>query len=206
MLAATQQPVAFVGDTPRAAMLLKPPRLRILAEARQPASATTIAAVLGLSRQAVNYHVRALARAGFLRRAGRRRKRGLVEQRYIVSARAFLIAPDALGPLSPDEPKSADTFSAAYVMSLAAIVQREVGQAWRVAEAQGKRVPVFALDSEIGFATAAKRAQFAEALANAVAKVIAEHSAPAKSPAGKPTARPYRLALACYPIPAGPAP
>lgn len=201
MLAATQDPVAFVGDTPRAATLLKPLRLRILAEAREPASATTIAAALGLSRQAVNYHVRELARAGFLRRAGRMRKRGLTEQRYIVSARAFVLAPEMLGPFRPEASQSQDKFSAAYVMSLAGVVQREVGQAWRAAQAQGKRVPVFALDSELGFETAAQRAQFAEALASAVAKVVAQHSSPAKSPSGKTVRRPYRLALACYPIP-----
>ena len=206
MAAATQPPVAFVGDTPHAATLLKPLRLRILAEARQPVSATTIAAALGLSRQSVNYHVHALAHAGFLRRAGRLRKRGLVEQRYIISARAFVLAPAVLGPLSPETPKSADKLSAAYLMSLAGIVQREVGQAWREAQAQSKRVPVFALDREIAFESAAQRAHFAEALAGAVARIIAQHSSPAKLPSGKPVSRPYRLALACYPIPPGTAP
>jgi DNA-binding transcriptional ArsR family regulator len=192
MTAALPSPVSLVGDAPRAAALLKPLRLRILAEARQPASATTIAAALGRSRQAVNYHVRALARAGFLHRAGRRRKRGLVEQRYIVSARAFVLAPDVLGPLSPEPVGEADKFSAAYLMALSGLVQKEVGRVWK--DARGKTVPVLAMDSAVRFESATQRAAFAEALTKAVTRVVAEHTSPTAG-------RRYRLVLGCYPIP-----
>lgn len=192
MSATPPSPVSVVGDAPRAAALLKPLRLRILAEARQPASATTIAAALGLSRQGVNYHVRALARAGFLHRAGRQRKRGLVEQKYIVSAVAFVLAPDVLGPLSPEPLGEANKFSAAYLMTLFGLVQKEVGRAWK--DARGKTVPVLAMDSEIRFDSATQRAAFAEALTRAVTRVIAEHTSPTAG-------RRYRLALGCYPIP-----
>ena len=185
--------VSLVGDTPRAAALLKPLRLRILAEARQPASSTTIAAALGLSRQAVNYHVRALARAGFLNRAGRQRKRGLVEQKYIVSARAYVLAPDVLGPLSPEPANEPDKLSAAYLLTLSGLVQKEVGRAWK--DARGKALPILAVDSEIRFESAAQRAAFAAALTQAVTHVIAEHSSPSAG-------RRYRLVLGCYPIPA----
>jgi DNA-binding transcriptional ArsR family regulator len=193
--------VAVVADAPRAASLLKPLRLRILSEARHPASATAIAAALGRSRQSVNYHVRALARAGFLRRAGRVRRRGMVEQRYLVSARAFVLAPDLLGPLSPGTSRNADKLSAAYLMSLAGTMQQEVGQVWRDAQARGKRVPVLALESEIAFETVTQRAQFAEALTAALAKVIAQHSSPSTAMSGKAPGRRYRLALGCYPLP-----
>jgi biotin operon repressor len=190
-----------VADLGKAAVALKPLRVRILAAARQPASAATIAATLGLSRQAVNYHVRALARAGFLRRAGRARKRGLVEQRYVVSARAFLVAPDALGALDAPSDR-VDRFSIAYVLTLAARIQQEAVRAWRGARQQGTRVPVLALDSEIRFESPQQRAAFAAALSEAVTRVIAEHSAPPPLTATRDAAasRRYRLALACYPL------
>lgn len=202
MPAAGQDAVSLVGDAPRAVTLLKPLRLRILAEAKTPASATRIAAALGLSRQVVNYHVRTLARAGFLRRAGRRRKRGLVEQKYVVRARAFLLAPDVLGPLSPNTAEAPDQLTAAYLMTLGARIQQEAGRAWRAAEAQGKRVPVLTMDSEIRFESAGQRARFAHALTSAVTHVIAHHTSPADAQDGKRRARKYRFALACYPIPA----
>ena len=195
MAVAAPSPVSLVGDAPRAATLLKPLRLRILAAAREPASATSIAATLGLSRQAVNYHVRALARAGFLHRAGRQRKRGLIEQKYIVSARAFVLAPEVLGPLSPEPAEDPDKFSAAYLMTLSGVIQKEVGRAWK--DARGKTVPVLALDSEIRFESAAQRAAFAEALTKAITRIVAEHTSPAAG-------RRYRLALGCYPIPSSP--
>jgi hypothetical protein len=189
-----------VADLGKAAVALKPLRVRILAAARTPASAATIAGALGLSRQAVNYHVRALARAGFLRRAGRVRKRGLVEQRYVVSARAFLVAPDVLGGVEPPA-ADVDRFSVAYVLTLAARIQHEAARAWRGAAQQGKRVPVLALDSELRFESPRQRAAFASALSEAVTRVIADHSSPTNHPSGGDApGRAYRLALACYPL------
>lgn len=197
---AVPEPVAVVGDRPGAASLLKPLRQRILAAARQPASATAIAATLGLSRQAVNYHVRQLARAGLLRRAGRQRKRGLVEQKYLVSARAFVLAPELLGPLYDAALPAGDKLTAAYVMSMASLVQREIGRAWHEAQAAGRSLPVLALDSEITFPTAAARAAFAAALTAAITRVVADHgTTPPRS--AEQRARRYRLTLSCYPIP-----
>jgi len=189
-------PVAVVADTPRAGLLLKPLRLQILAEAREPQSAAAIAARLGLPRQKVNYHVRELARAGFLRRAGRRQKRGLTEQKYVVTAQAFLLGGGVLGPMSADTAGSGDKMTAAYLMVLAAQMQREASGAWREAHAAGKRLPVLSLDAEVHFATSAARARFAQALTDSITKAVAEHATP-----GRGAARPYRLVLGCYPIP-----
>ena len=89
-------------DSPRrASALLNPMRLRLVRMAQEPVSATELARRLGLPRQRVNYHVRELARAGFLRPAGRRRKRNLVEQRYVATARSYVLSPEILGPSRP---------------------------------------------------------------------------------------------------------
>lgn len=190
-------PVALVADAPRAGLLLKPLRLKILAEAREPASAATIADRLGLPRQKVNYHVRQLARGGFLKRAGRLRKRGLVEQRYVVTAKAFLLGPGVLGPMSADVAAADDTdkTTAAYLMVLGARMQREAGGAWRQAQAAGARLPVLSLDAEVSFPNTEARARFARALTDAVTRLVAEHASP------RGAAHPYRLVLGCYPIP-----
>src|SRR5690348_14583868 len=82
--------IETVRDGRRAAILVQHPlRSQILNIARAPMSPSAIAAELGESRQKVNYHVRQLRRAGFLRVAGRHRKRGLVEQRVVASAGAL---------------------------------------------------------------------------------------------------------------------
>jgi biotin operon repressor len=193
-------PFAVVAEAARAGQLLKPLRLKILAEAREPQSAAAIAARLGLPRQKVNYHVRELARAGFLRRAGRQRKRGLTEQKYIVTARAFLLGSGVLGPMGADSAPSGDKMTAAYLLMLAAQMQREAGSAWRDAHAAGKRLPVMSMDAEVHFATTEERARFAQALTRAVTRVVAEHTVPSRA-ASSGTAPPYRLVLGCYPIP-----
>jgi biotin operon repressor len=192
--------VSVVAEVRRAAAALKPVRVRILAAAREPVSSTSLAATLGMSRQAVNYHVQALAKAGFLRRAGRQRKRGLIEQKYVVSARAFVLAPDVLGPLDAGAAELGDRSSVAYLVMLAARMQREATTVWHAAQEQGKRVPVMTIDSEIGFDSPAARAAFAQALTDAITRVIAEHTTPATSTRGAKTGRRYRLALGCYPI------
>jgi biotin operon repressor len=189
-----------VADLAQASVALKPLRVRILNAAREPASATTIAAALGLSRQAVNYHVRALANAGFLRRAGRQRKRGLVEQRYVCSARAFLVTPDVLGPLDAGPRETADRNSVAYLLTLAARMQQEAASSWQRATKGGKTIPLLAIDSEFRFQSAQQRSRFAEALGAALTRVIAEHTVPVSDPGGDARGRRYRLALGCYPL------
>jgi hypothetical protein len=177
---------------------LKPLRREILAQARTPVSAAGIAAAMGRPRQVVNYHVRELARAGFLRKAGRARKRGLTEQRYVISAQAFVLAPDVLGALDASaSPASADKASAAYLLMLATRLQKELSESWRRADAAGAALPLLSLDTEFGFATAADRARFANALAHAITAVVAQHTTPADQSDPR-----YRLVLGCYPTPA----
>ena len=82
----------------RAGALLHPLRQRLLSLSREPASASELARRLGLPRQRVNYHVRKLEAAGFLRPAGRARKGNMIEQKYVATARAYVLSP---GPPRP---------------------------------------------------------------------------------------------------------
>ncbi|MGH3923523.1 MAG: winged helix-turn-helix domain-containing protein, partial [Pseudonocardiaceae bacterium] len=52
--------VAVIEDPAAAEVSLDPVRARLLAELAEPGSATMLAARLGLPRQKVNYHLRAL--------------------------------------------------------------------------------------------------------------------------------------------------
>jgi hypothetical protein len=189
-------PVGVIREAPKAGALLKPLRREILSRARAPISAAGIAAAMKRPRQLINYHVRELARAGFLKRAGRARKRGLVEQRYVMSARAFVLAPEVLGDLDATAAKTAtDTASASYLLMLATRLQKELSESWRKAESEGTALPLLSLDTEFGFATAADRSRFADALTQAVTRVVAEHTtSPAQACDGR-----FRLVLGCYP-------
>src|SRR5262249_312734 len=126
--------IEVVSDRARAVHLLDPLRAEILRLARDPVSASELAPRLGLSRQRVNYHVRRLAADGLLRRAGRRRRRNLFEQRYAASSLAYLLSPDLLGPLCADWRRIADSSSADYLLALMAQVQADAS---RVGEKTG---------------------------------------------------------------------
>ena len=104
---------------------------RLLALAREPASSSELARRLGLPRQRVNYHVRALEAAGLPRAAGRAPAGNMIEHRYVATARAYVLSPELLGPLGADWRDIADTASADYLLALADQVRSDVGRAAR---------------------------------------------------------------------------
>ena len=190
-----------VTDGGRAAVLIQHPlRRRVLAEAAEPVSATELARRLGLTRQGVNYHVRQLAKAGFLKPAGRRMRRNLVERQYVATARSYVLAPQLLGPVAAGV--QTDAFSATYLLGLTSLAQQELTEVWEAASAAGVRVLTMSLMSEVRFANATQRAEFAQALTEAVTEVVARHTNPYRTPSGEAgEGRPYRMVLGCYPIP-----
>lgn len=190
--------IECVDDPRKASALLDPLRLRILKQLSLPASATDVAGRLGLPRQKVNYHARKLAEAGFLQSAGRRRKRNMTEQRWVATARSYLLSPEVVAPVRPDLQRIADKGSAAYLLAAAARIQSEVGVVLGEAEAAGQRVATLTLDAEIGFTGPEQRAAFTRALEEAVAGVLREHTVATEERG----ARPFRLTLACHPMPA----
>ena len=183
------------------ALVEHPLRLAILRAAAEPRSASEIAAGLGLPRQRVNYHIGRLRRAGFLIPAERRRRRGLYEQRYRASATAYVVAPEALGPVGAQADRVEDRLSAEYLVALAAQVQGELGQV--LADAAGKRVATLSISTEIRFSGPGQRARFARALRRAIAHVVGRYAGPSSTAGGEPAAgRLFRLVVGCYPPPA----
>ena len=197
---ATSQDLQCVTDRARAAEILHPLRLEILRLAGEPVSASELAPRLKLSRQRVNYHVRRLARSGFLRRAGQRRRRNMIEQRYVASARAFLLSPDLLGAVGADWRRVGDTASAEYLLALGCQMESDLIRVWREAPATGKPASTQALKSQFRFESAQQRERFTRALEEAVVQVVTEHTSPnLRSDGTAAPGRPYRLVIGCYP-------
>ena len=197
---ATSEDLLCITDRTGAAEILHPLRLEILRLAAEPVSASELAPRLNLSRQRVNYHVRRLARGGFLRRAGQRRRRNMIEQRYVVSARAFLLSPDLLGAVGADWRRVEDAASAGYLLALGCQMESDLIRVWRQAQTSGKPAPTQSLKSQFRFETAQQREKFVRALEEAVVRVVNEHTSANLRPDGKPApGRPYRLVLGCYP-------
>lgn len=164
----------MISDPAAAVVALDPVRARLLAELHEPASAATLAVRVGLSRQKVNYHLRQLESHGLVEVARTRAWGGLTERLLVATAAGYVVAPEPLGT-QRSTTRDGDRLSATYLIALAARVVREVGALARRATRANRAVPVFALDTDIRFATPADRAAFAEELATAVSGLTAKY-------------------------------
>ena len=186
-----------------ATLVAHPLRPRILASARDPISASELARQLGQPRQRVNYHVRQLAAAGLLQRAGQQRKRNMVEQQYVASADSYVLSPELLGDAAAQSGSSNDNASAAQLLAMCARAQSEVADVMASASAAGLRVRTMSLQSEVRFGTAEQRAEFTRELARAVSQVIAEYALPHSENDPITGGSPFRVVVGCYPVPSG---
>src|SRR6185312_1510418 len=119
--------VDVIADPAAATVALDPVRSRLLAELATPASAASLAARLGIARQKINYHLRALEAHGLVQVADTRMWGGLTERRLVATAASYVVSPAALGPAAADPARERDRLSASYLVALAARAVREVG-------------------------------------------------------------------------------
>lgn len=186
--------VAVIEDPAAAEASLDPIRATLLAALAEPGSATTLAARVGLPRQKVNYHLRALEKHGLVELVEERRKGNMTERILRATASSYVISPAALASVAPDPARSPDRLSARWLLALAARLVKDVGSLITGADKAKKRVATFAIEGEIRFANAADRAAFAEDLATAVsALVVKYHDETAEG------GRDHRLIVAVHP-------
>ena len=193
--------VDVIDDPAAATAALDPIKARLLAELVEPASAASLAGRVGLGRQKVNYHLRALETHQLIRVAGERRWGGLTERLYEATAASYVISPGALGPVASDPRRTADRLSASWLVALAARIVREVGDLWRRARAADKHLATLSIDTEVHFRSPVERAAFTSELTAAVAALVARYHDPSA-----PGARAHRLIVAAYPRPTEPEP
>jgi DNA-binding transcriptional ArsR family regulator len=188
--------VHVIADPAAAAAALDPVRSRLLAELSEPASAAALASRLGIPRQKINYHLRALESHGLVRVAETRRWGGLTERRMVATASSYVVSPDALGPVANDPNRGADRLSAGYLISLAARVVREVHDLVGRSAKSDKRLATLSIDAEVRFRSASERAAFAAELSASVAALVSKYH-----DAAAPGGRPHRLVVLAHPLP-----
>ena len=185
-------------DALRAA--LPPLRRQLLDRLREPASAVVVAGELGLPRQRVNYHLRALEAAGFLELVEERPRRGCVERVLRTSARAFIVDPQVIAP--PPVASSAkrsvarqDRFAADTLVQAASTVVRDVSRMHGLAGAQGARLLTCAIETEVRLASPADFSRLSATLAALVARAVADVGVAEGG-------RSYRVVVGAHPTPA----
>jgi DNA-binding transcriptional ArsR family regulator len=184
-----------VIDDPRTAEVsLHPIRSRLLAELAEGGSASGVAAKLGLTRQKANYHLRELESHGLVELVEERRKRNTTERVLRATAGSYVISPAALAAVAPDPDRAPDQLSAQWLLALAGRMVQELGVLITRSRAAKQPLASFGIDTEIAFASARERAEFAAELSQQIDRLVATYHA--GSAAG---ARRHRLILALHP-------
>ncbi|MDN5796387.1 MAG: helix-turn-helix domain-containing protein [Intrasporangium sp.] len=184
--------VRVLTDAAAVEVALDPTRVAILDALAEPGSATTVAAVVGLTRQKVNYHLKALEAHGLVEPVETRAWGGIRERFLRRSARHLVVSPEVLQRSAIDPDAVADRLSAAYLIAVNARTVSEVG-AITMAAASGIRMPTLTVDTVIGFDSPEDRAAFAADLQAAVAALVSRYH--------DDQGRPHRLTISSYPQP-----
>ena len=191
------EPIAdleVIDDPAAAVVALDPIRTRLLSELAEPGSAASLASRVGLARQKVNYHLRALEAHGLVRPVEERRWGGIIERRVVATAASYVVSPAAMGRAASDPDRSSDRLSARYLIALAARVVREVGQLIRGSKEQSKHLATLAIDTEVRFRSPAERAVFTAELTEAITRLVARYHDEAAA-----DGRAHRLVLMSHP-------
>lgn len=181
-----------LADAAAVEVALDPIRTSILDALTEPGSAATVAAAVGLTRQKVNYHLKALEAHGLVELAEERSWGGITERLVRRSARHLVVSPNVLQSTTIDPNQIADRLSAAYLIAVNARSVSEVGSIASVA-ATTTRVPTLTIDTVIGFSSSDDRAAFAAELQSAVTALAAKYH--------HDDGRPHRLTVSSYPRP-----
>ena len=182
--------VELLEEPDRVRTALSPARRELLERLREPSSATRLAAELGVSRQRVNYHLRALEDAGLVELVEERQRRGFTERVVRTRPGAFLVDPAIAAPAA-DPVRVQDRFAAEHLLDTATGLVRDVARMQAAAADEGTRLLTFTLETEVGFARPGDVEAFVLDLARAVEEIGRRH-------AGRP-GRPYRVVIGGHP-------
>jgi DNA-binding transcriptional ArsR family regulator len=185
--------ITVIEDAAAAEASLDPLRARLLAELAEPASATMLAARLGLPRQKVNYHLKTLETHGLIELVEEHRKGNVTERVMRATASSYVISPLA-SAVQPDPGNAPDRLSARWLLAVAARLVQDVGALVSGSDRAGKPVATFAIDGEVRFGSAADRSAFAEELAGAIAALVSKYH-----DESVPGGRAHRVVLALHP-------
>lgn len=171
-------PVQIIERVEDAAAALTPLRLDLLRRLAEPASAASLARDVGLSRQVLNYHLKALQTAGLVDAVEQRKKGNCTETVLQARARTYVVGPSALGEVGADPSRVQDRFSWGYLIAVCSRAIKDLATLRRRAGAERKELATLTMKTEVRFRSPEDRTAFANELATAFATIAARYHAP----------------------------
>jgi len=171
-----------------------PVRAAILDAMRTPSTAAEVARVVGQTRQNAAYHVRALEKAGLLRKVGQRQKGNFVEQVYEAVATTLVISPTfTWGERELRVEAMADQLSLGELIAIGERLQRDGALLLDRAAFDGDEIASASVATDVRFDSEENRAAFLRDYVTVLTKLTKKH--------GARRGDPYRVVLAAYPDP-----
>ncbi|MEW9701254.1 ArsR/SmtB family transcription factor [Paenibacillus sp. SI8] len=177
----------------QATVLLHPLRGEIIAQLMEPASAAEVARQLGETAQRINYHLKALEKAGLVHKVGTRQVRNLVEVLYRAIARTFILA-ESLSMKPETVQRLKDQSSLAHLITTSERIKRDAMLLMEQSEAD-EVIPSASLQFQVHLADEAQRHAFVEEYSAMVEQLVSRYTN------GPGVASPYQVLLAVYPKP-----
>ena len=188
-------PVALLDRPDKLRVALSPIRRQLLARLAEPTSASALASELGVPRQRLNYHLRALEDAGLLSLVETRQKRGFLERVLVATAGAFVVDPDLVRRAPDKTPRGVqDRFAAEHLVETASGIVRNVTRMQAAADQRRKRLLTFTIETDVQLGAPEDVERFSTALSEALARTVARFARPSGG-------RRYRVVLGGYPTP-----
>jgi DNA-binding transcriptional ArsR family regulator len=184
----------YLDEPEKVRRALSPIRRQLLARLREPASATQVAAALGVPRQRISYHLRALEDAGLVELVEERPRRGCVERILRTRPGALVVDPTVID-VDAEITQIHDQYAAEHLVAVAAGTVRDVARMQAAAADQGRRLLTFTVEAAVRFGQPQDVHAFTDALADAIRTVVDRFDV-----AG---GRPYRLVAGGHPAPQG---
>lgn len=151
-----------IEDLERATALVHPLRVRLLALAAEPVSAVEVAKELGESPQMVNYHLKALEKAGLLKKVREEKRRNLTKAYYQAQAKRIWFSPKLFAERGHEARAARDRLSLHHLLGLARELERDVIAALNRLRDKERGVASLGVKAELAFADGAARRAFLE--------------------------------------------
>ncbi|WP_187274205.1 helix-turn-helix domain-containing protein [Paenibacillus sp. N3.4] len=183
----------YIQSPEQATVLLNPIRGEIIAQLMEPASAAEVARILGETAQRINYHLKALEKAGLVQKVGTRQVRNLVEVLYRSIAKTFVLA-ESLSMKPETLQKLKDQSSLAHLVTTSERIKRDAMLLMEQCEAN-EVIPSASLQFQVHLCDEVQRQAFVEEYTALVEQMVQRYSAASAENQA------YQVLLAVYPKP-----
>jgi DNA-binding transcriptional ArsR family regulator len=170
--------IQTIDTLERASALLHPMRLRILARAAEPVSAVELAKELGETPQKLNYHLKALEKAGLLTKVREEKKRNLTKAYYQARAKRLWFSPRLVEKHGDDARATRDRLSLHNLLGLAHGLEQDVIRVLNREEREPRGAASLGVRAELRFADGEARRAFMEEYMAALDGLVRKFSGP----------------------------